>query len=217
MLDNVVSLILAQHAIMRGVEAQQTREMRIDVQPLRGEDAQHMRVRHQQHVMTGIEQRHHRVDRIAGARGGLLNRLARAIVHGTCSPLGSSTQSPSNDSGRERGPSRHTSHWQAASLAHLLACTPFGTAVIPFRNLVKHFEIAITSQLRGLLGATQGACEHAALVETIGERLTKTLARRTSLLATGIGQRNIGSAGMLARFAPHSLAMAQQYQAAGRD
>ena len=81
MLDNVVSLILAQHAIMRGVEAQQTREMRIDVQPLRGEDAQHMRVRHQQHVMTGIEQRHHRVDRIAGARGGLLNRLARAIVH----------------------------------------------------------------------------------------------------------------------------------------
>ena len=81
MLDNVVSFILAQHAIMRGVEAQQTREMRIDVQPLRSKDAQHMRVRHQQHVMTSIEQRHHRVNRITGARGNLLNRLARAIVH----------------------------------------------------------------------------------------------------------------------------------------
>lgn len=106
---------------------------------------------------------------------------------------------------------------EAAGLAHLLTCTPFGTAVIPFRNLVKHFEIAITGQLRGLLGAAQRACEHAVRIKPFWKRLTKTLARRTGLLATGIGQRNIGSASMLTRFAPHSLAMTQQHQAAGHD
>ena len=177
-----------------------------------------MRVRHQQHVMTGIEQRHHRVDRIAGARSSLLDRLARAIVHRN---LLAAWQRLNPVALQRFGKRTRTVTpyipLEAAGLAHLLAGTPFGTAVIPFRNLVKHFEIAITGQLRGLLGATQGACEHAARLEPFRERRTKTLARRTGLLATGISQRNIGAASMLARFAPHSLAMAQQYQAAGRD
>ena len=168
--------------------------------------------------MTGIEQRHHRVDRIAGARSSLLDRLARAIVHRN---LLAAWQRLNPVALQRFGKRTRTVTpyipLEAAGLAHLLAGTPFGTAVIPFRNLVKHFEIAITGQLRGLLSATQGACEHAARLEPFRERRTKTLARRTGLLATGISQRNIGAASMLARFAPHSLAMAQQYQAAGRD
>ena len=177
-----------------------------------------MRVRHQQHVMTGIEQRHHRVDRIAGARGSLLNRLARAIVHRNLLAAWQRLNPVTFQRFRKR--TRTVTPYiplEPTGLAHLLACTPFGTAVIPFRDLVKHFEIAITSQLRSLLSAAQGACEHAARLEPFRERLTKTLARRMGLLATGIGQRNIGAASMLTRFAPHSLAMTQQNQTAGRD
>ena len=202
---------------MRSVQSQQPREMRINTEPLRRQDTKNVRMRHQQHIVSSVEQRFDRGDRLTCARRSFLHRLTRTVVHGhllavrqSFNPIAFQRFGKCLRTVAPHIPS------ETAHRTHFLARTPFGTAVIPFRNLVKHFEIAITSQLRGLLGATQGACEHAALVETIGERLTKTLARRTSLLATGIGQRNIGSAGMLARFAAHSLAMAQQYQATGR-
>ena len=40
---------------MRGIEPQQTGEMRVDAQPLRSKDAQNMRMSHQQHIVADVQ------------------------------------------------------------------------------------------------------------------------------------------------------------------
>ena len=55
---------------MSGIQTQQTREMRVDPQPTCRKDAQHMRVRDEQHGMTALHQRHRLID-------GLLHWIAR--------------------------------------------------------------------------------------------------------------------------------------------
>lgn len=45
--DDVIALIHAQHRVMRSIQSQQTRELRIHVQPLRGQDTQNMGMRNQ--------------------------------------------------------------------------------------------------------------------------------------------------------------------------
>ena len=61
---------------MRGIEPQQTGEMRVDAQPLRSEDAQNMRMSHQQHIVADVQQRQYSFDGVPGTRGGLLHVLA---------------------------------------------------------------------------------------------------------------------------------------------
>ena len=127
------------------------------------------------------------------------------LCTGTCSPFGNvSTQSPSSDSGSDRR-------------AHILTRTALGTAVIPFRDFGKHLKIAISGQLRRLLGSAQRTGEHAPLRETLGKRLTQPFAGGTSLIAANVSQRNIGAAGVLSGFAPHGLPVTQQHQAARGD
>ena len=80
-----------------------------------------------------------------------------------------------------------------------------------------HIEIAISGQLRRLLGSAQRTGEHAPLRETLGKRLTQPFAGGTSLIAANVSQRNIGAAGVLSGFAPHGLPVTQQHQAARGD
>ena len=47
---------------MSGIQTQQTREMRVDPQPTCRKDAQHMRVRDEQHGMAALHQRHRLID-----------------------------------------------------------------------------------------------------------------------------------------------------------
>lgn len=106
---------------------------------------------------------------------------------------------------------------ETARRAHILTRTALGTAVIPFRDFGKHLKIAISGQLRRLLGSAQRTGEHAPLRETLGKRLTQPFAGGTSLIAANVSQRNIGAAGVLSGFAPHGLPVTQQHQAARDD
>ena len=80
-LYDIVTLVLAQDAVMRGIEPQQTGEMRVDAQPLRSKDAQNMRMSHQQHIVADVQQRQYSFDGVPGTRGGLLHVLARTVMH----------------------------------------------------------------------------------------------------------------------------------------
>ncbi len=48
---------------MRSVQSQQPREMRINTEPLRRQDTKNVRMRHQQHIVSSVEQRFDRGDR----------------------------------------------------------------------------------------------------------------------------------------------------------
>ncbi len=92
---------------MRSVQSQQPREMRINTEPLRRQDTKNVRMRHQQHIVSSVEQRFDRGDRLTCARRSFLHRLTRTVVHGHLLAVRQSfNQSPSNDSGSACGPSR---------------------------------------------------------------------------------------------------------------
>ena len=67
---------------MRSVQSQQPREMRINTEPLRRQDTKNVRMRHQQHIVSSVEQRFDRGDRLTCARRSFLHRLTRTVVHG---------------------------------------------------------------------------------------------------------------------------------------
>ena len=147
---------------MRSVQSQQPREMRINTEPLRRQDTKNVRMRHQQHIVSSVEQRFDRGDRLTCTCRSFLHRFSGAVVHGH---LLSVRQSFNPIAFQRFGkclravalhiPSETTRH------AHFLARTPFSTAVIPFRDFGKHLKIAISGQLRRLLGSAQRTGEHA--------------------------------------------------------
>ena len=75
--DDVISLIDAEHRVVRRIQTQQPREMRVHAQPLRGEDAQDVRMSHQQHIMAVFQQRRNLIDGALGAYRCFFQRLAR--------------------------------------------------------------------------------------------------------------------------------------------
>ena len=67
---------------MSGIQTQQTREMRVDPQPTCRKDAQHMRVRDEQHGMAALHQRHRLIDGLLHTVIDVAQRLARPVMHG---------------------------------------------------------------------------------------------------------------------------------------
>ena len=149
---------------MRSVQSQQPREMRINTEPLRRQDTKNVRMRHQQHIVSSVEQRFDRGDRLTCARRSFLHRLTRTVVHGhllavrqSFNPIAFQRFGKCLRTVAPHIPS------ETAHRTHFLARTPFGTAVIPFRDFREHIEIAISGQLRRLLGSAQrtGETPHA--------------------------------------------------------
>ena len=163
---------------MRGIEPQQTGEMRVDAQPLRSEDAQNMRMSHQQHIVADVQQRQYSFDGVPGTRGGLLHVLARTVMHRNLLAGRQCLNPIAFKSGVQR--TRTIPPYvpgETAGLADLLACAPLGATVIPFGDLGQDPVIAVTGERRGLAGTAKRTCEHAAWIETVREGRTQTLSR----------------------------------------
>ena len=92
---------------MRGIEPQQTGEMRVDAQPLRSKDAQNMRMSHQQHIVADVQQRQYPFDGVPVTRAASSTSSPGPLCTGTCSPDGNvSIQSPSSPGFSANAPSR---------------------------------------------------------------------------------------------------------------
>lgn len=117
---------------MRGIEPQQTGEMRVDAQPLRSKDAQNMRMSHQQHIVADVQQRQYSFDGVPGTRGGLLHVLARTVMHRNLLAGRQCLNPITFKSGVQR--TRTIPPYvpgETAGLADLLACAPLGATGFP--------------------------------------------------------------------------------------
>ena len=120
---------------MRSVQSQQPREMRINTEPLRRQDTKNVRMRHQQHIVSSVEQRFDRGDRLTCARRSFLHRLTRTVVHGHLLAV---RQSFNPIAFQRFGKCLRTvaPHIPSETATALTSwrVRPFGTAVIPFRD-----------------------------------------------------------------------------------
>ena len=203
---------------MRSVQSQQPREMRINTEPLRRQDTKNVRMRHQQHIVSSVEQRFDRGDRLTCARRSFLHRLTRTVVHGhllavrqSFNPIAFQRFGKCLRTVAPHIPS------ETAHRTHFLARTPFGTAVIPFRDFRSTSKSPYPASCAVCWALRNGLANMHPLRETLGKRLTQPFAGGTSLIAANVSQRNIGAAGVLSGFAPHGLPVTQQHQAARGD
>ena len=167
---------------MRSVQSQQPREMRINTEPLRRQDTKNVRMRHQQHIVSSVEQRFDRGDRLTCARRSFLHRLTRTVVHGhllavrqSFNPIAFQRFGKCLRTVAPHIPS------ETAHRTHFLARTPFGTAVIPFRDFREHIEIAISEPDRSQCQSTEYWCGRCAV------RIRSTRSARDAAAPSGQG------------------------------
>ena len=102
----------------------------------------------------------------------------------------------------------------AKRVKQLAARTAFRTSVIPLLEVCGDLVFGESGEFGRRHRTPQIARIHVARLEPAREHRAQAFARRTRLFAAGPGQRNVGAAGVLARFTPQRLAVAQQHQVA---
>ena len=154
--------------------------MRVHAQPLRGEDAQDVRMSHQQHIMAVFQQRRNLVDGALGACRRFFQRLARpGMDHLFARRQGLDPVALQRGRQRARPVTPHIP-FKTAGLTHLLARTPLGSAVIPFSDAVQHTVVRKTSQFSGLARPLQRTGKHnlRPLIHTLFCQFSSSLTKR---------------------------------------
>lgn len=215
-LDNTIPLVQAQHRIVRRIQTKQAAEARIKTDPLRGQNAQNMRMRDQQHILPRFDKRHHLPDHVTGAGRGIIEAFTGTGMHlHTFAARKRLLPIRIHEFRQRRRPITPHIPIETGHITHRLTGAPLSTAIIPFRNIIKRGNLIETSQTRRLLRPLQRAGEHTTLTEPFRERGPKPLTGSQSLLFANRRQRNIRTSGMLPRFTPHGLPVAKQNQTPG--
>ena len=212
-LDNTIPLVQAQHRIVRRIQTKQAAEARIKTDPLRGQNAQNMRMRDQQHILPRFDKRHHLPDHVTGAGRGIIKAFTGTGMHlHTFAARKRLLPIRIHEFRQRRRPITPHIPIETGHITHRLTGAPLSTAIIPFRNIIKRGNLTETSQTRRLLRPLQRAGEYAIIIETLRERHPKPFSGRYCLLLTYCGQGNIRTPRMLAGFAPHGLPMTEHDQ-----
>ena len=211
--NHMIVMIRAKHAIMRRIQPQQPTLVRIDTQPLRGQDPQDMRVCNQQHIVPLFQQRGHPGDDGTRTRRSLLKCFPITVMDRHLLA-----------SGQHSGPITSQLHTHLARpvtphlpcettrLTDLLTRMALSPAIIPFSKIVKHRRLRIPGKRSGLPCPAQRTDKHMPCGKSIRECATQTLPGLFRLILPGWRQRDISATGMLSRHAPYGLSVPQQHQ-----
>lgn len=212
-IDHTVVLVVTEHREVGGVEAKHTTGVRVEAQPLRGEDTQHVGVGNEQNVVAGEHLAINLLDERARAGGDILGDLTLAIVHSDLCAIGQLGDPIAIHIRPKRlGAIGPQTPIMTKMLAHLTARTALGAAIIPLSQILRGLICGKTGKLGSLPGTTQRTGIHTILFESIRKRLVQPFATVLSLLLADPSQRQICTSSVLTGDTPRRLPMPHQNQ-----